>query len=62
MQTCQVIDGVNAHKLLKEIAPANRPAVFRGLVQHWPAVASGLRSAQDLAQYLKRFSTIVGVC
>ena len=57
MQSCQVIEGVNPHKLRKEIAPANRPAVFRGLARHWPVVASGLGSSEDLAHYLKTFST-----
>lgn len=43
--------------LLNSVAPANRPTVFRGLARSWPAVVSGLTSSQDLAQYLKGFST-----
>ena len=61
MQSCQVIEGLDAHRLRKEIAPANRPAVFRGLAQHWPVGASGLGSSEALAHYLKKFSTQAAV-
>ncbi len=57
MQPCQEITGLDEQVLLTSVAPANRPAVFRGLARHWPAVVAGLSSDQDLAQYLKGFST-----
>ena len=57
MQVCQVIEGVNAQKLRNEIAPANRPSVFRGLAQRWPAVVAGQKSAQQLGEYVKAFAT-----
>lgn len=57
MQVCQVIEGVSAQKLRNEIAPANRPAVFRGLARQWPAVVAGLKSSQQLGAYIKTFAT-----
>ncbi len=57
MQSCQVIEGLTPRKLRQEIAPANRPAVFRGLARDWPVVASGLKSSEALAHYLKTFAT-----
>ena len=56
MQVCQVIEGVTADKLQNEIAPANRPVVFRGLARSWPAVVSGQSSARELAEYVRTFS------
>jgi mannose-6-phosphate isomerase-like protein (cupin superfamily) len=40
-----------------EIVPANRPAVLRGLVRHWPAVQAGLQSARALCDYIKSFDS-----
>ena len=57
MHPCQVIEGVDAQKLRSEIAPANRPAVFRGLAGQWPAVVAGQQSPQDLGQYVKGLAT-----
>jgi hypothetical protein len=36
-----------------EILPAGQPVVMRGLVAGWPAVAAAMRSATDLAAYLR---------
>jgi len=35
-----------------EIVPSGEPAVLRGLVAHWPAVAAGRESPHALARYL----------
>jgi hypothetical protein len=40
-----------------EIIPANRPAVLRGLIRHWPAVQAGLQSPRALCDYLKSFDS-----
>ena len=37
-----------------EIVPRNEPAVFRGLVSHWPATAAATISSQSLRGYLSR--------
>ncbi|NJC33381.1 hypothetical protein GGR88_000855 [Sphingomonas jejuensis] len=38
-----------------EVVAAGRPAVLRGIVSDWPAVAAARRSPQALADYLLRF-------
>ncbi|HZB69328.1 MAG TPA: cupin-like domain-containing protein, partial [Sphingomicrobium sp.] len=38
-----------------EIATRNQPAVLRGAVAHWPAVAAGKQSAAATATYLSQF-------
>lgn len=38
----------------KEIFPANRPAVLRGLLRDWPAVQAGRHSRTSVVDYLKR--------
>lgn len=37
------------------IAPRYQPAVLRGFVRDWPAVAAGLSSPQTMADYLRNF-------
>ncbi len=44
--------GVDADKFRREIEPLNRPAVLRGVVAHWPAVAKAKQSPRVLADYL----------
>lgn len=39
----------------EEIIPRDRPAVLKGLVAHWPAVAEGNKSPEALCAYLKIF-------
>lgn len=39
----------------REIVPGNQPAVFRGLVSHWPAVRAGQETAEAIRAYLSRF-------
>jgi hypothetical protein len=38
-----------------EIATRNQPAVLRGAVAHWPAVAAGKQSPAATATYLSQF-------
>jgi hypothetical protein len=45
-------EGVDAHRFHTDIETLNRPAVIRGLVKHWPAVAHARESPQALAEYL----------
>jgi hypothetical protein len=48
-------DGVTERYFFDEIVPRSRPAVLRGLVAHWPAVAMAKRSLPDFIGYLKGF-------
>ncbi|MHB1542947.1 MAG: cupin-like domain-containing protein [Steroidobacteraceae bacterium] len=43
---------VDARTFREQIVPGNQPAVLRGMVAAWPAVAAGRESAQAMAQYL----------
>jgi len=43
---------VDAQRFSERIYSSNRPAVLRGAVRHWPAVAAGLESPGALAEYL----------
>jgi hypothetical protein len=43
----------------REIVPAGRPAVLRGLVVDWPIVAAGRQSADALARWLRAHATDV---
>lgn len=47
--------GVDRATFRDEIMPLNRPAILRGLVADWPAVAEGRAGPQALAGYLKGF-------
>lgn len=49
--------GVTREQFEREIVPAGNPAVLRGVVRHWPAVAAGTTSAAALAEYLDRMSS-----
>src|SRR5690606_30198050 len=49
--------GVDRERFLNEILPQNRPAVLRGLVSDWPAVAEGMKSAAALGAYLRAFDS-----
>lgn len=46
---------VDAATFRNEIIPRYRPAVLRGLVEHWPAVQRARRSFQSIVQYLSAF-------
>jgi hypothetical protein len=43
---------VDLRRFQTEIEPANRPAVLRGLVDHWPAVKCARESPRALAEFL----------
>jgi hypothetical protein len=45
---------VDLRRFQTEIEPANRPAVLRGLVDHWPAVKYARESQRTLAEFLLR--------
>ncbi len=45
---------IDAEKFRGEILPRNQPAILRGAIASWPAVAEGLRSPRAICEYLKR--------
>lgn len=47
---------VDRKRFEEEIVPLNRPAIIRGLVNHWPAVNAARESPQALAEFVRRFS------
>jgi hypothetical protein len=49
--------GVDRARFEAEIVPAARPAVLRGLVADWPAVAAARESADAFADYLRGQAT-----
>jgi hypothetical protein len=44
--------GIDAARFRDEIVPRNRPAVLRGVTEHWPLVEHYYRSPQALVDYL----------
>ncbi len=46
---------LSVEQFRNEIATRNEPAVLRGAVAHWPAVAAGKQSAATTATYLSQF-------
>jgi hypothetical protein len=51
------IHGVTAAQFRQEIVPSGVPAVLRGVVGHWPAVAAGRASPAAMANYLSTGSS-----
>lgn len=51
----QVWRDVDPEIFAREVVPAHRPAVLRGLVKDWPAVAAASASAQQACDYLAGF-------
>ena len=49
--------GVTRSRFEDEILPRNEPAILRGLVADWPAVARGRESPLAIAQYLATFDS-----
>ena len=47
---------VDRKRFEEEIVPLNRPAIIRGLANHWPAMAAARESPQALAEFVRRFS------
>jgi Cupin-like domain len=56
MKSTPVWESVDAEVFRTQIMPLNRPAVLRGLVRHWPAVAKAHESPQEIVEYLGQFS------
>ncbi len=52
-----VRQGVDREAFEREIIPAARPVVLRGLVADWPAARAGARSPEALTAYLSGFAT-----
>jgi hypothetical protein len=48
---------ISAAQFREEILPSHQPALLRGAVRHWPAVAAGRESAHSMASYLRGFDT-----
>ena len=48
---------VTEYQFVTEIAPANRPAILKGLVKDWPAVKLAEQSAEAVTDYLKACDT-----
>jgi hypothetical protein len=44
-------------RIHREVIGSGRPAVIRGLVNDWPAVEAGRRSAAAFVEYLRRFDS-----
>jgi hypothetical protein len=49
--------GVDRERFEREIVPRGRPAVLRGLVADWPAVAAATEGDEALAEYLRKASS-----
>ena len=49
----RVQEGIDAEAFFRDIVPASRPVLFRGLVRAWPAVERALLSLEAVAGYLK---------
>ena len=49
--------GVTRERFEREVVPAGRPVVLRGLVADWPLAAAGRRSAEALADRLRPLAT-----
>jgi len=49
------VDGSDAGRVRAEVLSGVTPAVLRGAVSSWPAVAAGRESAQAMIAYLRRF-------
>ncbi len=44
---------VNVRTLREEVIPRDRPAVLKGLVEHWPIVRASAQSPQALLEYVR---------
>ena len=47
----------DAAAICRELLGSGQPAILRGLVTDWPAVAAARRSARTLVEYLRRFDS-----
>jgi hypothetical protein len=55
MQQIVEFSNVDAKQFLTEVAPLGQPAVLRGFISHWPAVAKATESTDAFCNYLKQF-------
>ena len=49
--------GLDAAAIRRDVLPEKRPAVFRGLVNDWPAVRAAAESPAAAVRYLQRFDS-----
>ena len=54
-KTTKIWENVDRDIFLNTIKPRARPAILKGLISHWPAVAKGRDSAAALAAYIGGF-------
>jgi hypothetical protein len=57
LKKIEELTGVDRAIFEKEILPANRPVVLRGLLRDWPAVQAGRQSPRAVVDYFKQFDT-----
>ncbi len=55
--TIREFASLDAEAIRREVIRSARPAVLRGLVSGWPAVAVGRRSPAAVVEYLRRFDS-----
>ena len=51
------ITDIDRERFEREVVPAGRPVVLRGLIADWPAVAAARQSDEALAIYLSPFAS-----
>lgn len=61
MRPIPEIDSITPETFSKEVLPAGRPVVMRGLVNDWPIVQAAKSSIEAFCQYLRRFDRGYGV-
>jgi hypothetical protein len=54
-QKIREIDGVNAERVIEQVALETEPVVFRGLVSDWPLVRKSSESIRDVRRFLLRY-------
>ncbi|MBT8115314.1 MAG: cupin-like domain-containing protein [Arenicella sp.] len=55
--TIKQLDGCTSEALPEEVLTSTEPLLLKGLVQDWPIVDAGLRSAQEAAAYIQQFDS-----
>lgn len=56
LPSVEVYHDVTASRFHNDIVPNGKPAILKGLVNHWPVVQAAKRSADDFIAYLKSFN------
>ncbi len=57
MQNVDEIEGIDAARFDRELIPAYRPVVMRGLAEHWPLVAASAESSEAAIAYVAGFDS-----